>query len=397
MLKQLHVYHFKSLDDETFEMRPLTLISGKNSSGKSSVLQAILLLARNCNPDNVKPMYSVVRKYMDPAETANRQVGADSFKLAAVFQDGESLSLTVDAAGAHCGGQTSQLLHEHTLYFLSANRLGPESVALYSREYKVGDNGEFLFGTYERLKFRCCDSNVAVNVIPSIFFRNDPFTTPFEAALKRLQTLYSENSPENVVFEDETVSFPEKDCGPDTLFFSQFHTQINFWLSFITQTWVTLCTRRVSPDQVCVNFLQENLCNIDPFNLGTGMSYLVKMLILCFLAVPGDVVLIENPEVHLHPEAQARLGIFFGFMASQGIQLIIETHCEHLINKIRFQVYTGALSPDHTVLYYRNIIRESFQKITIDHDGHFNDAQGRKAAFPSGFFDTSLDELLELA
>lgn len=397
MLKQLHVHHFKSLDDETFEMRPLTLISGKNSSGKSSVLQAILLLARNCNPDNVKPMYSLVRKYMDPAETANRQVGANSFTIAAMFQDGESLSLTVDATGTHCGGRTSQLLHEHTLYFLSANRLGPESVALYSREYKVGDNGEFLFGTYERVKSQCCDPNLTVNLIPDIFFRNDVFAMPFDAALKRLQTLYTESGPEYPIFEDETAPLPGKDCEPDTLFFSQFHTQINFWLSFITQTWVTLCTRRISSDQVCVNFLQESLHGIDPFNLGTGMSYLVKMLILCFLAVPGDVVLIENPEVHLHPEAQARLGSFFGFMASRGVQLIIETHCEHLINKIRFQAYTGALSSKHAIVYYRNDVREPFKKITIDQDGHFNDVQGRKAAFPSGFFDTSLGELLELA
>ena len=61
MISRLHIKNYKCLHDEDMKFRPLTVLTGTNSSGKSSVLQTVLLLARNCNPQNRDRMYELIR------------------------------------------------------------------------------------------------------------------------------------------------------------------------------------------------------------------------------------------------------------------------------------------------------------------------------------------------
>ncbi len=136
--------------------------------------------------------------------------------------------------------------------------------------------------------------------------------------------------------------------------------------------------------------------SVSPFNTGAGNSYLLKLLILCLAAKPGDLLLIENPEIHLHPGAQSRLGAFLGFMAANGVQMIIETHCEHLINRIRYEVYKKQCTPDDVTLYYKADQKADFELLKINQRGHFCDTTGAETNFPSGFFDSTLSELLEI-
>ena len=101
----------------------------------------------------------------------------------------------------------------------------------------------------------------------------------------------------------------------------------------------------------------DGLGNISPFQLGAGVSYLTKMLIMCLRAKKNDVILIENPEIHLHPASQAKVGEFLAFIVRAGIRVIIETHCEHLIyirSVMRF-IKKRFLKDDVTILYKEGI------------------------------------------
>jgi len=70
--------------------------------------------------------------------------------------------------------------------------------------------------------------------------------------------------------------------------------------------------------------------------LGIGLSQLLPIIVQCLIANAGDVVLIEQPELHLHPDLQILLADFFLRITSEcDIQLIIETHSEHIVNRIR--------------------------------------------------------------
>ena len=134
----------------------------------------------------------------------------------------------------------------------------------------------------------------------------------------------------------------------------------------------------------------DDLSNLSPQQLGVGVSYLVKTLIMCLRAKEGDLLMIENPELHLHPAAQARLGEFFTYIANAGIQVLLETHCEHLINKLQYQIFKDRFEHGRAVVYYKGGITSPFETIRFTEGGKF------KTPFPEGFFDATLEELLEI-
>ena len=100
--------------------------------------------------------------------------------------------------------------------------------------------------------------------------------------------------------------------------------------------------------------------------------------------------MIENPEIHLHPAAQSRLGEFFAFIANAGIQLIIETHCDHLINKLQYLVFKKKFDSENTIIYYKKGIVDTFERIQLNRYGRF------EPEFPDGFFDATLADLIEM-
>lgn len=172
--------------------------------------------------------------------------------------------------------------------------------------------------------------------------------------------------------------------------------QVNEWLKYILDLPISLNTEKVTTSLVKVTFDSDGINEVNPFNLGAGTSYLVKILIISLLCRKEDLLLIENPEIHLHPKAQSRLGEFFTWVAKAGIQLIVETHSEHLINKIKYQIYKKYLPATDATIYYKNSIEENFIQLNINENGKFEDIDGKNVIFPSGFFDSTLKELLEI-
>ena len=112
-------------------------------------------------------------------------------------------------------------------------------------------------------------------------------------------------------------------------------------------------------------------------------------------AKKGNIIIIENPEIHLHPKSQARLGEFFAFIASKGIQLIIETHNDHILNKVAYEIFKGNLSKDDVIIHYFSL---PYKKRTLyfNDKGNFVNKQGKETQFPEGFFDATLKEIFEI-
>lgn len=111
---------------------------------------------------------------------------------------------------------------------------------------------------------------------------------------------------------------------------------------------------------------------------------------LCRILKAGEHAVTE-------PAAQARLGCLFAFLASNGVQVIAETHCEHLVNRVRYEVYKKNLSAGSCVIHYKPDDKTSFSRLGINGRGHFVDPEGHETAFPAGFFDSTLSELLEMS
>lgn len=89
-----------------------------------------------------------------------------------------------------------------------------------------------------------------------------------------------------------------------------------------------------------------------PVNTGYGLTQVLPIVVAGVSAREGDVLVIENPEVHLHPVGQSLMGSFLAKVASAGVQLVVETHSDHVLNGIRRAVKHETLVPDQCIIHY---------------------------------------------
>lgn len=346
MLKIISIHNFKCLSDENLELKPLVILTGPNSSGKSSLIQAILLVFSMYQQKNQPAIREVVKPFAQFDDFYNRY--RNPSKVSIELSDGDRKygmtcrkNSTPVISTKHKDTETG---YEEQLFYLSANRIGPEEIVGMDTQIRSGHDGRYALGFFEQHK------NVTV---AEEFVKNEVSRT--------------------------------------------FKAQIAWWLSYILDTDLEVITQKITSTSARMSFGSPAISEISPFNVGAGNSYLLKILIIILAAKPEDIVIIENPEIHLHPKAQSRLGHLLAFVASRGVQLIIETHCEHLINRIRYEVYKKNISEKDVVIYYKNSELDPFDLIGINPGGHFIDSSGNHRSFPSGFFDSTLAELLEIS
>ena len=120
-----------------------------------------------------------------------------------------------------------------------------------------------------------------------------------------------------------------------------------------------------------------------PIHVGFGITQVLPIVVAALSASKGDLLLIENPEVHLHPSGQAQMGQFLGDVARSGVQLIVETHSDHVLNGIRRAVKGGRLTPEQVALhFFRPRSGHGAQVLSprIDRNGGID-------TWPDGFFD----------
>lgn len=128
----------------------------------------------------------------------------------------------------------------------------------------------------------------------------------------------------------------------------------------------------------------------DLTHVGVGVSQILPILVLCFLSDKGDSIILEQPELHLHPKVQTRLADFFVSMNALGKQCILETHSEYLINRLRLLVAKAddKKISDETMIYFVEKDKEmgcsKYREITIN-------PYGKIDKWPDGFFDEGED------
>lgn len=112
--------------------------------------------------------------------------------------------------------------------------------------------------------------------------------------------------------------------------------------------------KQISPRQYEVRVVPKNgSVEAGLADLGFGLSQVLPILVLGLYAPTGAVVLLEQPELHLHPAAQVELGdVFIELAQRRDIQFIIETHSEHLLSRIQRRVAEERISSDDFQLYF---------------------------------------------
>ena len=125
-------------------------------------------------------------------------------------------------------------------------------------------------------------------------------------------------------------------------------------------------------------------------NVGFGLSYTFPVII-ALLSRPGTLCLIENPEAHLHPRGQTKLGELAARAASAGVQIFVETHSDHFMDGVRIAVRDGLIAPNDVTFNYfqREGNTATVTCPEINEDGRLSD-------WPEGFFDQADENLARL-
>lgn len=128
-------------------------------------------------------------------------------------------------------------------------------------------------------------------------------------------------------------------------------------------------------------------------DVGYGHSQVLPVLVGGYNVRSGSTYFIEQPEIHLHPRAQAELGDFLVDLKERRVQTVVETHSEHLVLRLQQHVASGLISPQDIKFFYvhANKGRKSIQEMSIDERGVFEND------WPEGFFPERLAEATAIA
>ena len=128
--------------------------------------------------------------------------------------------------------------------------------------------------------------------------------------------------------------------------------------------------------------------------MGYGCSQILPILISGTTLPDDSALLIQQPEIHLHPRAQAGLGTFFKDLSKKNTQLFIETHSEHLLLRLQSHIAAGELDPNDVSVFYVYANEEGKKEainLPINTKGIFT------KEWPEGFFPERLNEAKRIA
>ena len=122
------------------------------------------------------------------------------------------------------------------------------------------------------------------------------------------------------------------------------------------------------------------------------MELITSLLIMVLTAQPGDCIVLENPEAHIHPRGQAEFGKLMSLAASAGIQIIVETHSDHIVNGVRVAIKNGIIDRHFAVIQFFNRVNHQhpeqgiFEQYSVVRKIEI-DSRGELSEYPDDFLD----------
>lgn len=384
MIKSIEIKNFKSIKSKNFRLRNLNVLLGLNGQGKSSFIQSLLVLRQSADS---------LKKGVLQLNGSEFQVGTTKDARYQYFGENESLSIKLAfdnqepyemnfdyTIGSDVFNQINQkkdiygdpiesLDFEQPLFgknfqYLDANRIEPQSIHKKSYTSVVTNNNIGSLGQY---------------TVDYLETKGDE-DIEFDNCIHYKTVISNNNLGKN--FKDKRLK-----------------NQVNLWMGEISPD-VSIKTTSVSSDLVKLEyeFEQPTYGKTMPFkpeNVGFGISYSLHVVVALLKAKSGDLLIIENPESHIHPRGQAELGKLIALVAQNDVQIIIETHSDHILNGIRVGVKEYPELKKNTILFYfKKIVTpiEQYSKVTnieIDKNGTLSE-------YPEGLLDEWSNQLSKL-
>lgn len=374
MLSKLTLKNFKCYKSQDIHFSGLTVFSGINGAGKSTVIQAILFLRQlafagpskdeDDNPvaDLNGPlvqfgsMYDLISSWITAAEE-------EIIEFSACDSNGECYSVSLKSPEKRDEedfpprqmrifdkGNPISCIRSTDFVYLSAERFGPrisfDVPSENAQLNKFGAAGEFT-------AWHICNAKKVKN----------------EKLLARLR------EPEQKDFLSQ-LNNCYSDLGRETRISVQYLPMVEK----ISLAFAFYGAAAWSKD-------------FRPVNVGFGLTYTLPIFTALLAANENDLIIIENPEAHLHPKGQVAIGMFIAKAAAAGIQVVVETHSDHVLNGIRLAVKKGSI-PNTSVMLNFVTNRNNGEGATILSPKIMEN--GRIDEWPDGFFDEYENVLAEL-
>lgn len=378
MIKKLYLRNFKCFKELNIEFSNLNVFAGINSMGKSTAIQAILALRQSYEMNSIdKGIYlnGSLINLGTGKDVLCRNADEDYIGIGLEIDIDESYPFYRELEGYlgnnsylfdYCYSYDSEsdylknkntqtnIIDESNLFgdnfsYVSADRNGPQMYYKYShREVgelnRIGAKGEYYAGYLAE--------------------------RGFDDKVSNTKLLHSKSKNDQLIF------------------------QMQEWLSELSPG-VTITPDKQMMD---VGLVSMSFNRVDkPVNVGFGLSYVAPVILALLKAKENDLVILENPEAHLHPRGQRKLGEMIAKAASGGVQIIVETHSDHILNGIRLAVKNKDISNEDIRLnyFYCKEIKTSLGNELV-HEKCCPDIleDGRLSDWPDGFFD-EWDKALE--
>ncbi|ATB38862.1 hypothetical protein CYFUS_004297 [Cystobacter fuscus] len=305
MITTLQITGFKRFASCSLDLAPLTVLTGLNGAGKTTVIQA-LLLAREASTPGARtvPLNGPFGLELGSAQDVlnlHTAVDTSEIVLSMLMDDGTEVRFLLDA-------RDETLLHlpikdppkqvpqalggpHRAFTYLCAERLGPRDVlgasARPADDLSVGVRGEFC------------------------------------AQVLALHGLKEKVSPGRM--------HPERHGDVDAF----LKYQVEAWLSDIARPTEINTDWFPNTSVTALRFRTPGGDWVRAPNMGFGVSYSLPIVLAGLFTPAGGLLIVENPEAHLHPAGQSRMGTFLATLARDGVQVLVETHSDHVLNGIR--------------------------------------------------------------
>lgn len=373
-MDNLLIQNFKCFQDVTIPINALTVMAGANGNGKSTTIQALLFLRKTIE-ENCKvfegyyitgklELYSKIglnNNFMlmlgNSSNILNRQSSNNNILLG-VFSDknhevrvnyiaDESVTqLYIEAETISPSVADKIPILQKEFYYLNAERVGPrvnQNITFFDF-LNVGFQGEYT-----------------AQVIAEAYYQTQV------DELRKFQNVKS----------------------------SRLEQQINAWLNEIIPG--VSVTAKQSIETLTAQIQVENqYTKGDPTlatNIGFGISYVLPIIATGLIAVRGSYMIVENPEAHLHPSAQSKIGRFLSMVAQSGVNVIVETHSDHVINGIQIAAAKNEIENNSVIINFFSQIEDNpqpmIENISINEKGELS-------KWPKGFFDQTQVDFAEL-
>jgi len=385
MLTQIKIDNFKCLVSLNLPLKPLSLFTGLNAAGKSTTLQCILLLAQSIRSNTQSAELSLngcLARLGTPGEVINSGSGTVKFR---VENNEVSIEWQLEAEN-----RTEGFAMQIRKIIVGDND--------DSEEYTTFDNIQMLLPVEAPQQYRQIISSLrdtiflgAVRGDVSDVFPSPEEPSPINADVGikgEFAPWWFYNSVDSEV--DPNRRHPSEQAP--TLRF-QFKAWANELFPEAEANVHTIEKTNLLRLELRIGSTAEW---VRPSNIGYGLTYAFPILVAGLLAKPNQILIIDSPEAHLHPLGQSQMGRFLATVAAAGVQVMIETHSDHVLNGVRLSVKDRTISPDNTAIYFFNRptkIDPKFSRVTAP----MIDREGNLSEWPSGFFDQSDKDLAALA